>query len=412
MMEQSAHIVRDHNGNMYRLLAVTHHAAVLVALSIVLATGRGLLGVHAFYEQELCRAPAAPDCSRSPPTAPRLVPTIPVSACTQKQKKQVLVRSCASENQHHHHRPRRLVKQWALPDEQADAAAASSRVDVANTRLPTSVDDQVRQAATAIQRASTEGNCRRHTLRLLLPVIGATELDDWPGGARQMMEAAQPLVQQILQRLQLATSRDDDGKLVLRLVMIDESDGVGAILAQAPQAQDDSCTVLLPSADTTPKLRELEAQVGPKRNLIVVNPQWKRRSDFGGGWGSLFQTGLGDAAYAEQFVPTFSLTNLICEGESIRIVRAHPGPWRVFVRSVGEDGSVDWLPLGTKAFLDTKPVGWENQPANQRDGGKLFDFGQPTYQEVAELLLSSPNFTPKNPAERAAAAFDFIKDSL
>jgi len=34
------------------------------------------------------------------------------------------------------------------------------------------------------------GWLHRHSVRLLVPAIGATGLDDWPGGARQMMEAA------------------------------------------------------------------------------------------------------------------------------------------------------------------------------------------------------------------------------
>ena len=53
-------------------------------------------------------------------------------------------------------------------------------------RFPTSVDDQVRQAKSAILQAQKDG-IQRHSIRLLLPLIGATELDDWPGGARQMM---------------------------------------------------------------------------------------------------------------------------------------------------------------------------------------------------------------------------------
>ena len=35
-------------------------------------------------------------------------------------------------------------------------------------------------------------------MELLLPLIGATDLDDWPGGIRQQFKAAQPLVESIL----------------------------------------------------------------------------------------------------------------------------------------------------------------------------------------------------------------------
>jgi hypothetical protein len=267
-------------------------------------------------------------------------------------------------------------------------------------RLPTSVEDQVRQASESLKRATADG-IHRHSVRLLLPVIGATELDDWPGGARQMMEAANPLMGNILKGM--------DKRVSLSTVVIDAADGVGAIMAQANEPKDDSCTVLLPSADNIDTLQDLEKQVGPKRNLIVVNAQWRRRSDFGGN----FFGDSGTYTYAESFIPTFSLTNMICEGENIRILRTYPGPWRVFVRKeILETGEVDWLELGSKEFVESKPDNWESQPQNQRDGGLLFNFGQPSYQEITDMLNNSANWTPKNPAERAQAAFNFIKDSL
>ena len=268
---------------------------------------------------------------------------------------------------------------------------------ILTSRLPTSVDDQVRQATASLKQASKDGK-HRHCVRLLLPVIGATELDDWPGGIPQMMEAAFPLVQSIMKGM---------GAVEFQQYCLDESDGVYAILGQAEDPKQDSCAVLLPTADSIPAIQDLEKQVGPTRDLIIVNPQVKRRSDFGGFFGSGDRT----AAYVEDYVPSFSLTNLICEGENIRILRNYPAPWRVYVRD-DKDGTVEWLQLDSKDVVESKPSGWEKIERNQRDGGQLFDYGQPSYQEIAEMLNSSPNWTPKNPAERAAAAFNFIKDSL
>jgi hypothetical protein len=268
------------------------------------------------------------------------------------------------------------------------------------SRLPTSVDDQVRQAAASLEKARHDGNLHRHTIRLLLPVIGATELDDWPGGARQMMQAAQPLVQDILKRR---------GALECSNVLLDTSDGVYAMLGQAASAQDDCCAVLLPSADTVDTLlQQWERQVGEKRDIL----QWKRRSDFGGSFSFFGRSNEPHIDYVEAYHPTFSLTNMICEGESIRILRSYPSPWRIFVRKEALGGDVDWIEIGSKEFMSQKPSNWNDQPGNQRDGGRLFDYGQPSYQEISEMLQSSPNWTPKNPAERAAAAFTFIKDSL
>ena len=349
-------------------------------------------------------------------------------------------------------------------------AAAPASLD-ATTRLPTSVDDQVRQAILSLQRASQDGKQHRHLVRLLLPVIGATDLDDWPGGARQMMEAAYPLVTSILQGLTktITTTRtttistvDDDTSVLATAKettatgecsswLLDDSEGVYALMAQGAQAKDDVCAVVLPTAELVPQLQELEtSQVGPTRDFVLVNPQWKRRSDFnerrrksrsgsgGFGWSSLFggsvggsdddddekanpQANVSPSRYIEStYEPTFSLTNLIVEGENIRILRTYPGPWRVFVRKEGpssmEDdggsGMVDWVQVGQQNIVLQKPVNWEQEEDNQRDGGQLFNFGIPSYAEVVDMLNNSPNYVPKNPAERAMAAFNFIKDSL
>ena len=184
------------------------------------------------------------------------------------------------------------------------------------------------------------------------------------------------------------------------------------MMVQAALPKDDSCAVILPTAETLQSsVFDLDKQVGPSRDLILVNPQYRRRSDFGGLFGS---SGDNIVDYVETtFLPTFSLTNLICEGELIRILRTYPGPWRVFVRELDKStGTVDWKQIGSKDVLDQKPNDWQQQPANQRDGGILFNYGQPSYQEIIDMLYSSPNFTPKSPAERAAAAFSFIKDTL
>ena len=274
--------------------------------------------------------------------------------------------------------------------------------NILTDRLPTSVDDQIRQARACLAHSDNNNNNsnHRHCIRLLLPIIGATELDDWPGGARQQREAALPLVQAILGGESSSST----------LVELDASDGVAALLTQGDTPAEDACAVLLPTAESvTEAAASLETQVGPERNLILVNPQWRRRSDFGGIFG---RTDDKMIAYVESFPPLFSLTSLICEGESIRVLRTYPGPWRVYLREESETGVVDWSLVGTKDFLSAKPSDWQDLPENKRDGGLLFSYGQPTYQDIVGMLNDSPSYTPKGPAERAAVAFNFIKDSI
>lgn len=304
--------------------------------------------------------------------------------------------------------------------------------NMATSRFPTSPEDQVRQASIALAAAS-DGGITRHSIRLLLPVIGATELDDWPGGARQMMEAASPLIQDVL-KLVNKNNNDDDGVTIQESV-VDQSDGVRALFSQGQNPQDDACAVLLPSADTvTPTLLSLDEQVGPKRNLLFVNSQWRRQSDFSGdgvvgGLGSFFGSGGGNnknskdekIEFIEGFEPTFHCSNVMVEGDIIRVLRTYPGPWRVYLRVVLDDenqqndgSNIDWVEIGQKDLVQSKTAEWEAKvmESGDYDGGKLFDYGIPSYKEIETMIVSREGYVPKSLSERAASAFIFIKDSL
>ncbi len=281
--------------------------------------------------------------------------------------------------------------------------------NMATSRFPTSPEDQVRQASISIKEATKNGKTR-HSLRLLLPIIGATELDDWPGGARQMMDAASPLVKDVM-TLQVEDKTDPESFKVAESV-IDEADGVRALFGRAISPEDDSCSILLPSADTVSKLQELDKQVGEKRNMIIVNSQWKRKTDFGM---AFFGNRDEKISFVEGFEPTFHCSNIMVEGDIVRILRTYPGPWRVYLRVANADDAtdIDWVEIGTKDLVFSKTAEWE-KAANEsdKDGGKLFDYGIPSYKEISEMIVSREGYTPKSLSERAASAFTFIKDTL
>ena len=71
--------------------------------------------------------------------------------------------------------------------------------------MPQSASQQTAQAAAAITAAYKAG-IRRQSVELLLPLIGATDLDDWPGGIRQQFKSASPLVESILRTVKQARS--------------------------------------------------------------------------------------------------------------------------------------------------------------------------------------------------------------
>jgi|EP00982_Pelagococcus_subviridis_P017359 hypothetical protein len=74
----------------------------------------------------------------------------------------------------------------------ARAPRAAKRASVARAafevgegpRLPRSPREQAKQAAEAVARAAASGK-KFFSIEFSLPLIGATDLDDWPGGVRQ-----------------------------------------------------------------------------------------------------------------------------------------------------------------------------------------------------------------------------------
>lgn len=131
------------------------------------------------------------------------------------------------------------------------------------------------QAAAAITSAWQAGITRQR-VELLLPLIGATDLDDWPGGVRQQFKAAAPLVEQLLRTLKQVEGLGGP----LGAQIWDDGDAVGAWTG------DNLAAVLFPTAPTLERLRELAEQRKPKL-LVIVNPQWEvsagLTSDFGFG---------------------------------------------------------------------------------------------------------------------------------
>ena len=191
-------------------------------------------------------------------------------------------------------------------------------------------------------------------------------------------------------------------------MIFDHADGVQALFAYHGIPKRDSCSILLPTADTVSKIRELDPQVGPTRDLILVNSEWRRPSDFSSTSNSIYTAGnkATDIEYIESFHPTFVCTNLMVEGDQVRILRAYPSPWRVFLQTMkmndNDEVKIDWVQIGSKEVTESR----------QTEEGKLFDYGKPTYQEIMDMITSQEGYVPKSVTERAAAAFTFIKNTL
>lgn len=242
------------------------------------------------------------------------------------------------------------------------------------TVLPYKAAQQTAQAAAAIEAAYKDGVRRQH-VELLLPLIGATDLDDWPGGIRQQFKSAQPLVESILKTVKKVEGLQ--GPLAAEIW--DQGDAVAAWTSPRMAA------VLFPTAATMNRLKALVKKDGGPELLIVINPQWETKglmfgqSDFGfGPW----------RRESEELVaslqPSYQLKQLRVYGDEVRVLRAHPGQWQVHL-------------------LDRKGASEVLAVQDER----------PTYQQVEALLKARPD-SRMNMAlmDRLRDEFQFNQDSL
>lgn len=271
----------------------------------------------------------------------------------------------------------------------ATAASSSSIEDAAPVALPTTPEQQVALAADAVVAAWREG-WTRQSLHIELPLIGASDLDDWPGGIRQQFKAARPMVEEMLRRVR---SADPSLGGPLSAEIWDEGDAVGAwVGSKAPLA-----CVLFPTAQTLDRLRALaESADAPKPSrplTLIVNAQYQPNlSDYGGPFGFGRDKAL---EAARSFRPSFAFTRRRVFGDDVYTFRAHPSPWRV---AVVRDARAGPGAGGGGARLILEAAG--ESPA-------------PSYAEIEAALRARPDSAVNMPlGERLRREWDWNNKSL
>jgi len=236
--------------------------------------------------------------------------------------------------------------------------------------LPKGPEETVQQARAAISAAISDG-MKRLEVEFPLPLIGATDLDDWPGGVRQQFKAARPMVDSILGTLPGVPESDG-----LKTSILDQADAVALWESKAVVA------VLFPLAETLDKLKEL-ASSDLERPVMYINKQWSSSgqiiSDFGWGpWRAKRES------FLAEFSPVFTLTSIRILGEDVRLMYAYPGKWQVYAISM--TGEIEKV-----ASLDARP----------------------TYKEMEELLkLREGSPASQDAITRLVSEFKFNSDSL
>eukprot|EP00250_Pteridium_aquilinum_P034650 c7880_g1_i1 orf=136-1098(-) len=215
------------------------------------------------------------------------------------------------------------------PYASVDQAASSSSGNPRQFSVPSTVEESIEQALSACKQARRDGLTRLQ-LELLLPLIGATDLDDWPGGIQQQFKAAMPVVSSLFGGL--IDGQDPAQENVINNYILDDGDAVGVWESKKV------ALVLFPNADCLEKIKSLDS-INNDRPLLLVNPQWQGGqviSDFGFG---------AQRKSREEFVASFNtvyyLKQLRILGEDVRVLKCYPGNWQVFV--VDSRGSSDCI---------------------------------------------------------------------
>ena len=91
-----------------------------------------------------------------------------------------------------------------------------------------------------------------------IPLIGATDLDDWPGGVRQQYQSMSPMVEALMKAV--------SGEKTVAKKVIDDADAVVKVTSG-----DDVCTTF-PTAEVLSDLKQITKDA--KRANMIINPQW------------------------------------------------------------------------------------------------------------------------------------------
>ncbi|KAL7476032.1 hypothetical protein ACHAW6_001923 [Cyclotella cf. meneghiniana] len=255
---------------------------------------------------------------------------------------------------------------------QAGAGAASRIVPV-----PEDARLQVQQAASAVERAFKDGIVRQ-TIRFALITDDeemSGELNEWPGGAKQMFrEAGRPLTEALLREVNVDSSGQSNLPPTITTKDIWDFDG-SAIISSKTVSQHrggDVTALVFPNTDSK-YLRDIEAidrNVGPDRLFLLINPFWRNVESWG--FNILQPNGkkrAQEVVFDNGYDITYAVLRFSARGEDCIALKAYPYDWQMY--AYREDPS--W-------FNRRIPI-WLGSSAEE-----------PTSSQFTELLNSRPEF--------------------
>eukprot|EP00581_Thalassiosira_minuscula_P009331 CAMPEP_0183706206 /NCGR_PEP_ID=MMETSP0737-20130205/3099_1 /TAXON_ID=385413 /ORGANISM="Thalassiosira miniscula, Strain CCMP1093" /LENGTH=390 /DNA_ID=CAMNT_0025933557 /DNA_START=48 /DNA_END=1220 /DNA_ORIENTATION=+ len=261
-----------------------------------------------------------------------------------------------------------------------------SRNNMAILPVPDDAASQIQQAASAVERAFADGIVRQTVRFALLEEEEAMtgEVNEWPGGAKQMYrEAGRPLTESLLREVsayskkEIAEENNDASQSRMPPEVTAEDiwdfDGSAIISAKAAGGpHGDVAAIVFPNTDTK-YLKDIESiaeTVGPKRLLLLINPFWKDVESWG--FNILAPNGkkrAQEVIFDNGYDVTYAVLRFSVRGEDCVALKAYPYDWQMY--AYREDPS--W-------FNQERPV-WLGSSKDE-----------PKSSQISELLNSRPEF--------------------
>lgn len=252
--------------------------------------------------------------------------------------------------------------------------------------VPENSEDQIRQAAAAIERAFRDGK-KRQTVRLTLvkdgESIASEAVEEWPGGAKQMYrESGRPLSEDLLKQIRLRPSGVEKDDMLSIYSMPPKTD--------AQDIYDFDGSAIITTTSENPKTPVVKAMVFPNTDVkyldelkvisnsddtdlsLLINPFWRNVES----WGfnilaprakQKAQEVVYDAGYGEE---TYVVSRFSARGERVVALKVYPYDWQLF------------------AYLEEENWGIPIETAVRLGSSKE----EPTSAMFTELLNARPEF--------------------
>ena len=211
-------------------------------------------------------------------------------------------------------------------------AKASSRI----VPVPDDSRSMVQQAASAIERAFKDG-ITRQTVRFALITEDeemSGELNEWPGGAKQMFrEAGRPLTEELLKEVQVGPRSESNIPPTVTTKDVWDFDGSAISKATAENTEGDVTALVFPNTDAK-YLKDIESiskEIGPEKLFLLINPFWRNIESFG--FNILQPNGkkrAQEVIFGNGYDVTYAVLRFSVRGEDCVAVKAYPYNWQMY----------------------------------------------------------------------------------